>query len=161
MWSFIVILMNIILLLIQLIFHQIVCSTRNVMRWQYGVSKWYEIVKRLGTPVLLEGEWFSNNIGLYIFLLTLAPFLIKMEEDFQVWVITVNNAFSIFLFFRRLYFNLCLFCAKRLQEISCTLKFLSIYQQMRCHNEMNSFPGGHNKQPNHIWLNSRCELSLT
>jgi len=29
---------------------QISCSGRSGTRWQYGVTKWYEIVKRLGTP---------------------------------------------------------------------------------------------------------------
>jgi len=40
-----------IILLKKLSFDQI-SSGRNSTRWQYGVPKWYEIVKRLGTPVL-------------------------------------------------------------------------------------------------------------
>jgi len=33
-------------------FDQISCSGRSGTRWQYGVSKWYEIVKSLGIPAL-------------------------------------------------------------------------------------------------------------
>jgi len=34
-------------------FDQIRCSGRSGTRWKYGVPKWYEIVKSLGTPVLV------------------------------------------------------------------------------------------------------------
>jgi len=37
------------ILLNQLRFDQISCSGRSGTRWQYGVLKWYEIVKTLGT----------------------------------------------------------------------------------------------------------------
>jgi len=40
------------ILLYKLWFDQINCSWRSGTCWQYGVSKWYEIVKSLGTPVL-------------------------------------------------------------------------------------------------------------
>jgi len=45
-----------IILLNKLRFDQIGCSERSGTRWQYGVPKWYEIVKRLGNPAL-----FSNS----------------------------------------------------------------------------------------------------
>jgi len=51
MWSFIVILMYIIILNTTR-FDQISCSGRSGTRWQYGLPKWYEMVKRLGTPAL-------------------------------------------------------------------------------------------------------------
>ena len=51
MYSFIVILMYFILLN-KLRFDQISCSGRSGTRWQYRVPKWYEIVKRLGTPAV-------------------------------------------------------------------------------------------------------------
>jgi len=35
-----------IILLNKLKFDQVSCSGRSGMRWQYGVLKWYEIVKR-------------------------------------------------------------------------------------------------------------------
>ena len=49
MWYFIDILMYVILLK-KLRLDQISCSGRSGTRSQYGVPKWYEIVKRLGTP---------------------------------------------------------------------------------------------------------------
>jgi len=39
-----------IILLNKLRFDQISCSGRSGTCWQYTVPKWYEIVKRLGTP---------------------------------------------------------------------------------------------------------------
>jgi len=39
-------------LLNKLRFNQISCSGSSGTRWQYGVPKWYEMVKRLGTPGL-------------------------------------------------------------------------------------------------------------
>jgi len=43
-----------IILLNKLRFDQISCSGRSGTHWQYEVSKWYEIVKRLGIPVLQQ-----------------------------------------------------------------------------------------------------------
>jgi len=43
-----------IILLNKLRFDQISCSGRSGTCWQYTVPKWYEIVKRLGTPVLMH-----------------------------------------------------------------------------------------------------------
>jgi len=43
-----------IILLNKLRFDQISCSGRSGTRWQYEVSKWYEIVKRLGIPDLRQ-----------------------------------------------------------------------------------------------------------
>jgi len=51
MWSFIVILMYIILLN-KLRFDQISFCGRRGTSWQYGVPKWHEMVKRLGNPAL-------------------------------------------------------------------------------------------------------------
>jgi len=33
-------------------FHQISCSGRSGMHWQYRMPNWYEIAKRLGSPAL-------------------------------------------------------------------------------------------------------------
>jgi len=41
-----------IILLNKLRFDQNSCSRRSATRWPYGVLKRYELVKRLGTPVL-------------------------------------------------------------------------------------------------------------
>jgi len=41
-----------IILLNKLRFDQISFSGRSGTRWQYEVPKWYEMVKRLGTPGL-------------------------------------------------------------------------------------------------------------
>jgi len=43
-----------IILLNKLRFDLINYSGRSGTRWQYGVPKWYEIVKRLGTPGLKQ-----------------------------------------------------------------------------------------------------------
>jgi len=53
LWSFIINLIYIILLK-KLRFDQISCSGKSGTRWQYGVPMWYEIVKRLGTPGLVD-----------------------------------------------------------------------------------------------------------
>jgi len=42
-----------VILLNKLRFDQISCSGRSGTRWQYGVLKWYEILKRLGTPAVV------------------------------------------------------------------------------------------------------------
>jgi len=46
-------------------FDQISCSGTSGMHWQNGVSKWYEIVKRLGTPALAQsnGKLWSCKVG--------------------------------------------------------------------------------------------------
>jgi len=46
-----------VVLLNKLRFDQISCSWRSGTRWQYGVPKWYEIVKRLGTTAMEEWGW--------------------------------------------------------------------------------------------------------
>jgi len=43
-----------IILLNKLKFDQISCSVRSGTRWQYEVSRWYEIVKRLEIPDLRQ-----------------------------------------------------------------------------------------------------------
>jgi len=49
-----------IILLNKLRVDQISCSRRSGTRWQYGVLKWYEIVKWLGTPGLANLIRFNN-----------------------------------------------------------------------------------------------------
>ena len=44
------------IILNKLRFDQIGCSGRSGTRSQYGVPKWYEIVKRLGTPALKQSQ---------------------------------------------------------------------------------------------------------
>jgi len=51
-----------IILLNKLRFDQIGCSGRSDTRWQYGMPKWYEIVKRLGAPGLQErARWYTSS----------------------------------------------------------------------------------------------------
>jgi len=46
----VIVILMYIMLLTKLRFDQISCSGRSGTRWQYEVSKWYEIVKSLGIP---------------------------------------------------------------------------------------------------------------
>jgi len=50
------------ILLNKLRFDQISCSGNSGTRWQYGVPKWYEMVKRLGTPALTGQQNFHKVI---------------------------------------------------------------------------------------------------
>jgi len=54
LWSFIAIVMCMIVLMSKLRIDEISCSGRSGTRWQYGVPKWYDIVRRLGSPVIEE-----------------------------------------------------------------------------------------------------------
>jgi len=52
-----------IILLNKLRCNKISGSGRIGTRWQYGVSKWYEIVKRLGTPGIIYTRLISVSVG--------------------------------------------------------------------------------------------------
>jgi len=47
-------------------FDQISCSGRSGTRWQYEVSKRYEIVKRLGIPALYQTAGWTPRVSLGI-----------------------------------------------------------------------------------------------
>jgi len=53
---FFVVMIMYVILLNKLKFDQINYSGRSGMRWQYGVPKWYEIVKMLGTAGVEGGH---------------------------------------------------------------------------------------------------------
>jgi len=133
------------MLLNKLTFDQISCSGRSGTCCQYGVPKWYEIVKRLETPVLTHwiGTNGSEGSKRWTFEMTTFRFYSLSSDtggsdeesqmrDISHFEIDINKHFDWKAHTTFEHFNLpqhfliCWTCQSTLQELSFVVKFLSV-----------------------------------